>query len=728
MGAAVRERGRDAREFFPITVSLRCPTYGLRLCMDYIQNPNKTASVGEKSAEIPAPARRRLIDTDLEPGNTGEAEKTIGKGRLVNALNLRHFRNEAIRIGFRRIGSGQPVTFEGFPQPCFGKYLVCLWKDPPGAFDPGRQYELTEICFPGGKELVRIKPDMRAISARGVCVRLPDKAALHSARKEMRHKCESVRAQVLQSSVALSGTLVEFSPSAFCVELPGENPTPIQWLNDDQGLTLILQSGQEVLYSGECRVVRKILHHREKKLVLAPIKDAIQRFTAKIYRSRRIYVSPTPNVVFRHPLTGATVHMKAHDISGAGLSLEDPENSSTLIAGIVIPEMTLCFANAFRIPCRAQVIYRQVIRTERGGEHAKIGIAFLDMEPNDHMRLLSMLHQAENKHLYICNQVDIDSLWAFFFETGFIYPKKYVFIQPHREEIKQTYKKLYTCQSPVMRHFTWQNNGTIMAHLSMLRFYTNTWLIHHLASRTDRRPGTGMEIVDQIGAFTYDTHRLASSHMAYTICYFRPGNRFPNRFFGGVAKNINNPRACSIDGLAYYHARLDPQILPLRRGWSLVKAKYEDLAELENAYTKSSNGLMLQSLDLVSEPGMEARSDLSDMYQEMGLKRERRVFALRHEGVAKAVIMANISDFAMNLSDLTNCVNIFVIDPETPFDILKQSVSMLADLYENHKIPVLLFPLSYARAVGRKYERVYALWALNMEYTDEFFKNYRALK
>lgn len=173
------------------------------------------------------------------------------------------------------------------------------------------------------------------------------------------------------------------------------------------------------------------------------------------------------------------------------------------------------------------------------------------MDPNDHVRLMAMIQQAENKHSYICNHVDPEVLWDFFFETGFIYPKKYAFILPYKEEIKRNYEKLYSCQSAVTRHFTWQNNGTIVAHLAMLRFYEKTWMLHHLAARTEKETG----------------------------------------------------------------------------------------------------GRMLDALDLAVDKSLHSKSDLSDQYHEIGLWRERRVFALRLGNKLKAVIMANISDFALNLSD-----------------------------------------------------------------------------
>lgn len=696
--------------------------------MDYLRN--LTASTDTEGREKDGStnlARRRLIDTDFETDPLPEPT-TIGKNRLVNTLNLRHFRNETIRMQFQHVRDERKLYFDAIPQPCFGKYLLCLWQNPPGPLPHLDNYRFDGLSFSNGIEFIRIDGSCRAISAKGICVRLPEKAVSQSSRLWIRHSCQSVHARLLQNGIMFNGMLKDFNASAFCVSLSPANDAPKKWLNSEQNLTLILSANDVILYSGECRVTRNTRQRNENQLVIKPLSHLIQRFTPRIYRSKRVPVSPPPDIALRHPLTGGLVNLKAIDISGSGMSVEENQQSAMLVAGLLLPEMHIYFASAFKIRCKAQVVYTRNFTTAHGGEKIQCGIVFLDMEPNDHMRLLSMIHQVENQHLYICNPVDIDSLWAFFFETGFIYPKKYAFIRQFKEEVKKTYEKLYTCQSSVARHFTWQQNGTIIAHLAMLRFYEKTWLIQHLASKTEKRFGTGTDMVDQIGAFTHDTHRLASSHMSYLICYYRPENRFPAHFFGGVAEKINNPRACSVDDFAYFHTRLEKNEKPLATEWELSRAEPGDLYELRDFYDQHSGGLMLRALDLIPENMDGPKGDLSDLYQEMGLWRERRVFTLKQDAQVKVVIMANVADFALNLSDLTNCINFFVIDEQTPYEILQQSISMLGQYYSAAKVPVLVYPLSYARNSGRSFDRVYRLWALDMQYTDEFFKNYNALK
>ena len=87
----------------------------------------------------------------------------------------------------------------------------------------------------------------------------------------------------------------------------------------------------------------------------------------------------------------------------------------------------------------AQVIYRRPRSNDPDETQVICGLAILDMDMEQHVNLLALLHQANDPHSYLCNKVDLDALWHFFFETGFIYPEKYALIQAKKEKFKATY-------------------------------------------------------------------------------------------------------------------------------------------------------------------------------------------------------------------------------------------------------------------------------------------------
>ena len=130
---------------------------------------------------------------------------------------------------------------------------------------------------------------------------------------------------------------------------------------------------------------------------------------------------------------------------------------------------------------------------------------------------------------------------------------------------------------------------------------------------------------------------------------------------------------------------------------------------------------MIHALDL--EASMPVSDDLSKEYQGLGFQRERHLFSLKEEGVLKAFIMVNISDTGLNMSDLTNCIHVIVLDSgDLPYHILNSTLCMLSRYYENNEVPVLLYPVSYTESQSIAYEKIYNLWVLNMQHTDQYFK------
>ena len=80
-----------------------------------------------------------------------------------------------------------------------------------------------------------------------------------------------------------------------------------------------------------------------------------------------------------------------------------------------------------------------------------------------------------------------------------------------------------------------------------------------------------------IGRFINDSHNLYSAHMHYVFCYFRPDNKFPNRIFGGLARELKDPAGCSLDTFAYFHYQRPVQNQgDLPASWELTPAQPED--------------------------------------------------------------------------------------------------------------------------------------------------------
>ena len=410
---------------------------------------------------------------------------------------------------------------------------------------------------------------------------------------------------------------MDFNGLSFRVKIDAVPPQTFDWVNPEHPVNIILSDQRFTYYSGECKVIRYTGGSSNRNFILEPLKKEIQRFKQKEFRSERYELSPSPNIIFQHPFTKARIDLKVVDLSGSGFSVEEDESNTALLPGMILPELELSFADSYRIKCSAQVVFRKTMIASNGQKWIKCGLALLDMDIQDHLKLISLLHQTKDKNSYICNDVDLDALWDFFFETGFIYPDKYVAIQKNKKQIKETYAKIYTRNPQIARHFIYQDKGTIFGHMAMLRFYESAWMIHHHAARKSALNKAGLIVLDQIGRMINDSHRLYSLHMDYIVCYYRPDNKFPSRVFGGAAKSIKDPKGCSLDGFAYFHFRPSKDSMAdLPSDWHLTETRSEDLIELADFYEHTSGGLMLDAIDLT--PDKLDRDNLSQSYSAGG--------------------------------------------------------------------------------------------------------------
>ena len=672
-------------------------------------------SAAEKT-DIYAVSRRIKEEKGLEN------RKPVSKNQLVNKLNFINFQDSTLLINFKHRNYHTRLTLMARPQPCLGDTLDCVWEKSEEGLQVLDFYEFQNILIPDIQNLIQVEPEIIRMDKKVIRLRLPDYGFEVSSRKVIRYGCQDIKAQLIQNSSLFSGTLVDFNACSLKIELKAAPPQTFEWINLESPVNLILSDHKETYYAGECKIIRQSAGRKSRVYILKPLVHEIQRFKHKEFRNQRYHLTPSPDVLFRHPFTNKMFDLKVVDLSGSGFAVEENQNNSVLLPGMILPALELSFANSFKIKCRAQVVYRKNIEAEKAGNWIKCGVALLDINIKDHVKLISILQQTQNGKSYFCNRVNLDELWNFFFETGFIYPDKYKHIQKNKHQIKATYKKLYNNESNIARHFIYQDNGRIMGHMAMLRYYKKTWLIHHHAARKSALNKAGLIVLDQIGRMGNNSHQLDSLHMDYLICYYRPENKFPSRVFGGAANSIHDPKGCSIDTFAYYrHQCNSDPVQHLPESWQIHPVSRVDLLELESFYQHVSGGLMLDAADL--RPNHHRIDELSEEYKRLDLQRDRRLLALRQEGQLKAIFMVNLTDLGLNLSDLTNCIKVFVIDKKAlSANILRAALDLLATKYQKANWPALLYPVAFADERGIAYEKCYNLWALSLQFTDQYFK------
>lgn len=666
---------------------------------------------------------RILIDQILENLRSNippEKTKVVNKSRLINILNLINFNDGEILLSFKNTKYLTPLSIHAKPLPCNEEKLECLWEGSPDLSQKLKNYEFQYIIISNGKKMIIARPELKNYDETKITFTLPESGFELNLRRVKRYTCKNIKAVLIQNGIIFEGDLIDFSAVSFCVKIYMSSEKSFLWINTENAVNVILKDNSKVFYSGECKITMHSGGHHEKNIVLEPLSDNIPRFRPRNYRSIRQKLVPTPNINFIHPLTGKLLNLTVEDISCSGLSTEEFYETAQLLPGLIIPELEVEFGSGFKMRCMAQVVYRNIYENNENNMIVKCGIAFLDMDIEDQARLSSILHHAANKRTLVCSKIDINDLWNFLFETGFVYPQKYSHIYLNKERFIETYERLYNRNPQIARHFVYQDRGILQGHISMLRVYEKTWLFHHHASSKSHK--AGLVVLEQISRYTHDFYSLHSSHLNYIISYFRPENRFPMRFFGGFTKYLNDLKGCSIDPFVYFDfpKNFEQWNMP---GYIITRTTTEDLLELRGFYEYNSGGLLLTVLDL--EPDMLNFDNLSNEYKKAGLKRERYIFSLKKEGILKAIFMVNITDAGLNLSNLTNCIHAIILDTDDlPRQVFITSLSMLSKYFEEDSIPVLLYPVSYAEKNFIPFEKIYNLWALNIPRSDDQYFKY----
>ena len=646
-----------------------------------------------------------------------ENAQKVDRKALINTLNFIHFMGRSVLILFKLPNYDESILVRAYPEPSLGEELTCRWSDKDFAGLDPEEYRFQHLIIADGYSMTLIPGVMKELNNTSITIQLPSLSYAVGHRQTRRYDCRNVLAELIQSGFLATGNLLEFSPGGFHVRVKPEKPCSFEWFNSDDFATVQLRKERQLIFSGICRCIREYGGVNEREFVLAPLTEEINRFKNKKVRNPRQNLLPPPTVIFDHPLLEKKLQFAVADISSSGLCVYEKAVESTLVPGLVIPKLTINFADAFEMSCNAQVIYQ--LRENK--DSVRYGLAILNMDMKDYGRLNHILINALDPHFHTSSVVNLDALWEFFFESGFLYPSKYRLIQSYKERFKETYRKIYQESPDIARHFTYEKNGRIYGHICVVRTYVRAWLIQHHSSRAMENKRTGFLVLKQIMHYLNDMYRLPAANMDYAMTYYRPENKIPDRIFGGFTQSLDNARGSSLELFSYLpYTRLSLGAR-LPDGWVMQRCSAADLWELNRFYTHNGGGLLLEALNLGQE--LQEGGILEEDYARSGFIRKLDAFSLRCRGELNAVLIAEKSDLGLNLSELLNGIKVLVTKPEKlRWNVLSLAISQLTSDYEMDRVPILFYPLEYVQRENIPYEKQYQLWILNVQYAGKYME------
>ena len=668
------------------------------------------------------PAPLPLTESAVTKHESPPAEKkTLRRKYLINKLNYLNFSGQSLDAVFRHTLHDLQLRVAVLPQPCSGKALDCVWENPEET--PPAEYRLEYFSFLEEGQEISFDPVTVNIGDSGITAELPGTANYTSASRPIRYTpAAGMDSKIQQNGFRFTVALLDYSYDDFHIRIAPEEEHRSQLINPEIPLWLNNERDGELVYSVECRILSSGRYSGDRDLHLVPVAGNIPRFPAKEYRSSRHRIELAPVVEFIHPISGVPSNFKVIDLSGTGFSVNEPVHDSRLLPGLIVEKAEMVFSDRKRISFDMQIISRNVSDNQ---EYVSCGVALVDISPEDHLAILGLLHQDMHEDAFLNSNLDIDALWRFFFDSGFIYPEKYQHFHSDRAHLRSTYEKLYNSNSNVARHFVVQKDNSIYGHLSMVRFYEKTWLIHHHASALSGGKKAGLQVLQQVGSYVNESYRFEGMNLRFLMCYFRPENRFPNKVFGGLRPFVENPQECSVDAMALLHlgsAESRGTLLPMI---SLDEMNRDDFLLLDAFYADHSGGMMLEAMGLPPY-GVSGRGNgsLQDAYRTLGIERSMSVRAVRKNGRLIAVMILNQADPGINLSELTNSITFLVIDRENlSAETVQQLYHQVADIFSIKSVPVLMYPRSAADTIGISVDRDYHLWIMRMTITDKYFRH-----
>ncbi len=639
--------------------------------------------------------------------------ENIPQKKLVNILNYLHFSESRLYVLLTHPDYPERTLVRVRHEPCSTDELVCHWDQDCG--DPDLERYNIPYLVVSYDQAVIIAP-VRVLDARGsmMTLQLPEYGRLINERERPRFRCRNVEAEIWQQGFQAAGHLVDISDRAFRVHVAAKPPASFSWFNTDETSMLRLHGGDTTFYAAPCNAMYEERKARGRDIVVTPLNDgAIKRFPPKVFRNPRLNSSTPLHVIFEHPLIKKKIQREIFDISNAGFSIRDDEKDVVLPPGLIIPEAAVLYAGVVKIGCTIQVVYRR-----REDDLLRFGFVILDMNVTNYKKLNLVLTTMGGGQAGTSNVVDTDELWEFFFDADFIYPQKYKALHTIKADFRNLYRKLYEESPEIANHFVYQKNGKIYGHIAMLRAYEKTWMVHHHAARPMGGKAAGLQVLKQLILYLNDLYRMPSANMDHVITYYRPGNRFPERIFGGFIDYVNDPRHASLDHFSYLSFPAKGAGGKLPDDWSVRDCTSSDFWEFEQFYRNSGGGLF--SSVLMPEEGGD-QPPLETVYSESGFIRRWRFHVLARHGVPQAFIIVEESDVGINLSSLLNGFKVFIMQPDLPPEVLFSALSAMLSPDTSGSVSLLLYPAEYAETLSSDYEtKNYLLWILNMQHADEY--------
>ena len=445
-----------------------------------------------------------MVQTEEAVGESTGLPESVPLKRLVNILNYANFKGDGVLVNLRSSQNGSRLTLKAAPLPCCGNTAHLSWSESPPT-DIDIAYDLVDFFIDIGSKLLVVGGRPTDISLSGITVLLPERCYAISRRRIERHRSVLAHVTLSRNRAKVTGLLRDFGGGFLKVRFAARDLGLLPIASGKPQLQIALTHGNTTVFTGKGLVKRRLAGGESIDLVL----EVVRFVEKKPEVSPEAAFEPALVATCRHPLSDKIVRVHLIRASYNALVVREHPEHVTFFKGLIIPEMRLDFGAGDSAQCTAKVV---------ASDADTWLMSILDMPILDQRKLFSFIERERGMASTVCAKIDPDDLLEFFFEAGFIYPEKYASMAHSRDQLKTILSRLYIDAPSISQHFVHDNRGIIDAHISMVRFYRRTWIIHHHAALGN---GAGSTVLARIFRYINSYSALPSTHMDYLMCYYR---------------------------------------------------------------------------------------------------------------------------------------------------------------------------------------------------------------
>lgn len=413
-------------------------------------------------------------------------------------------------------------------------------------------------------------------------------------------------------------------------------------------------------YNSIHRLTLPEAHREESGLISTPFPSAVERIRHRWFR--RVPVRGAVTVHFRHTLWPELLIPKRQlkDISYAGLSFETDRDQDLVFPGLELTEVIIEVEGGLVLRLRGQI--RFVSQPKEGGL-SMCGMSVTPRSVSDE----PLWTQLVSQQLHGTLKSDVgapEPVWSLFESSGYfqLSGKSPAQFEPLKSSFLTVGERAVSAPR-LISQVVWPSQRGIEASISLMKVYHGSWMVHQLAKRPGKAPGS----IDS-RQILRDIYLRAMEHPQFDPDF--------HWMFAYVDATVHWSRMCHLE----FAQRHESTGLSLVRPFRLIEVSFADMvdppprsdiqtgtAEYEEEELLITHlrrvrpEIFTEALDFT--PDLLQITMMTRLWRENGFDRERAIFVARrrHEPIAMAV--AESGESGTNLFRLLDSVRLFAVAP-----------------------------------------------------------------